>query len=81
MYMMISNFFNAYFTAFDVIPVNLRTVAAVIVVIILVLIFINFVRKSLVWLLIFLLLVPTALPAVKQIGFSIYTGVIQPLLR
>ena len=78
---MFQTIFGAYTSAFDAIPQNLRTVVAVIVVIILVGIFIGFVRKSLVWLLIFILLVPTAYPAIKQIGLSIYHGVIVPLAK
>ncbi len=78
---MFNAIFQTYSSAFDIIPTGFRTVAAIIVVIILIYIFLNFVRKSIVWFIIFLLLVPTALPAVRQIGLSLYNGVIQPLLR
>lgn len=78
---MFNAIFQTYSSAFDVIPSGFRTIAAVVVVIILIYIFLNFVRKSIVWLIIFILLVPTALPAIRQIGLSFYNGVIQPLLR
>lgn len=72
---------NIYTSVFNVIPDQWRTVAAVVVVLILLSLFLGFIKRSFLWIIIFILLVPTAYPAFKQLGLSFYSYIIEPLLK
>jgi len=39
------------------------------------------IKRSFVWIIIFIVLVPTAYPAFKQLGLSFYSYIIEPLLK
>lgn len=60
------------------IPEKYRTILAVIVLIILVFSLIKFLRKNFIWIILFLLLLPAAYPAIKQIS-TIVWGWIQKI--
>jgi hypothetical protein len=72
---------DVYSSIFNTVPSEWRTVAAVVVVVILVSLFLGFIKRSFVWILIFILLMPTAYPAFKQLGISFYNYIIAPLIK
>jgi len=69
---------DIYNQGLALIPEQYRTVLAVIIIIVLVFSIIKFLRKNFIWIILFLLLLPAAYPAVKQIG-SILWGWIQKI--
>ncbi|PIT97150.1 hypothetical protein COT77_02995 [Candidatus Berkelbacteria bacterium CG10_big_fil_rev_8_21_14_0_10_41_12] len=69
---MIEKIMHYYDTAMNSIPENARFFLAVVIVIFLVVSLVQFLRKNLLWLVIFIILVPAAWPALKQIGLSIW---------
>jgi hypothetical protein len=73
-----SKILDFYNQALNLIPPQYRTILAVIVLIILVFSLIRFLKKNLVWLVIFLLLLPAAYPAIKQVS-AIVWGWIQKI--
>jgi len=78
---MLQKVLNIYTSVFDAIPSQWRTVAAVGVILILLSFFLGFIKRSFVWIIIFIVLVPTAYPAFKQLGLSFYSYIIEPLLK
>lgn len=72
------NIIDFYNRGLNMIPPQYRTILAVIVLVILVISIIRFLKRNLVWLVIFILLLPAAYPAIKQIG-SILWGWIQKI--
>jgi len=69
---------DIYNQGLALIPPQYRTILAVIVLIILVFSLIKFLRKNFIWIILFLLLLPAAYPAIKQIG-AILWGWIQKI--
>jgi len=63
---------NYYNQALQLIPEAYRLPLSIIVIVILVFALIKFLRKNLIWIVIFLLLLPAAYPAVKQVGISLW---------
>lgn len=61
-----------YNHALSLIPDVYRLPLSIIVIVILVFALIKFLRKNLIWIVIFLLLLPAAYPAVKQVGISLW---------
>jgi len=61
-----------YNQALQLIPEAYRLPLSIIVIVILVFALIKFLRKNLIWIVIFLLLLPAAYPAVKQVGISLW---------
>lgn len=64
---------NYYNQALQLIPEAYRLPLSIIVIVILVFALIKFLRKNLIWIVIFLLLLPAAYPAVKQVGISLWS--------
>ena len=67
-----------YNQGLNMIPPQYRTILAVVVLIILVFSLIRFLKKNLIWLVVFILLLPAAYPAIKQIS-TIVWGWIQKI--
>lgn len=67
-----------YNQGLNMIPSQYRTILAVVVLIILVFSLIRFLKKNLIWLVVFILLLPAAYPAIKQIS-TIVWGWIQKI--
>ena len=76
----LKSIYSFYAGALNVVPPNIRTIAAIVVLVILVVLFLKFVKKSVLWLIIFILLVPAAFPAIVQISQAIWNKVLKPLL-
>ena len=62
-----------YNKALELIPVAYRVPIAIIILIVLVFSLINFLRKNLIWIVLFILLLPAAWPALRQVGGSLWT--------
>ena len=77
----IKQFFSAYSTSLDVLPEDIRLVAAVAIIILLIILFVRFVQKSIAWIIIFILLVPAAWPALHEIGTAFWDKVLVPFLK
>ncbi len=77
----VDNFFHSYATMLDFIPPDIRFLLSVAIVIILIILFVKYISKSVFWLVIFILLVPTAYPAIREIILVIYNKIIQPLIK
>lgn len=76
----ISEIFHSYSTILDVLPENIRLIAALVILVVLAIIFLRFVQKSVAWLVLFILLLPAALPALREIGVAIWEKIIVPFL-
>jgi uncharacterized membrane protein YdbT with pleckstrin-like domain len=63
---------NYYNSILELIPAAYRLPISIIIIIFLVFALVNFFKKNLLWIILFILLLPAAWPAIKQIGFSIY---------
>lgn len=74
-------FFYSYSTSLDILPENIRLIAAIVIIVILLIIFLRFIQKSIIWLVIFILLLPAAWPALHEIGLSIWEKVLQPIIK
>ena len=61
---------NYYNQVLSLIPDAYRLPLSIIIVIILVFALIKFLRKNLIWIVLFLILLPAAYPAIRQIGIS-----------
>ena len=73
-----SKILDLYNQGLNMIPPQYRTILAVVVLIILVFSLIRFLKKNLIWLVVFILLLPAAYPAIKQIS-TIVWGWIQKI--
>lgn len=69
---MMSQILEYYNKGLELIPVAYRVPIAIIILIVLVFSLINFLRKNLIWIVLFILLLPAAWPALKQIGGSLW---------
>jgi len=77
----INTIIYSYSHALDIIPANVRTLVAFAILIILVVLFLKFVKKSIIWMVVFILLLPTAYPALRQIFTAFWQHLIQPFLK
>ena len=67
-----------YNQVLSLIPDAYRLPLSIIIIVILVLALVKFLRKNLIWIVLFLLLLPAAYPAIRQIGISVW-GFIQKI--
>jgi len=65
----IINYYNALL---ELIPAAYRLPISVIIIVFLIFALINFFKKNLLWIILFILLLPAAWPSIKQIGLSVY---------
>ena len=63
---------NYYNGLLELIPAAYRLPISIIIIVFLVFALINFFKKNLIWIILFILLLPAAWPSIKQIGLSIY---------
>jgi len=63
---------NYYNSLLELIPAAYRLPISIIIIIFLVFALVNFFKKNLLWIILFILLLPAAWPSIKQIGLSIY---------
>jgi len=63
----ISQITGLYNKGLEFIPVSLRIPLAIVILIFLVFSLINFLKKNLIWLVVFILLLPAAYPSIRQI--------------
>jgi len=75
---MMQKILDLYNQGLNLIPAQYRTVLAIIILLILIFSIIKFLRKNFIWIILFLLLLPAAYPALKQVG-SIVWGLIQKI--
>lgn len=73
--------FYSYTHILDILPEGVRVLVAIGILIVLAVLFLRFVQKSIAWMILFLLLLPAALPALKEIGVYLWEKVIVPLLK
>lgn len=69
---MVNKVLTYYESAMNAIPETVRFYLAVVILLILVISLIQFVKKNLFWIVIFIILAPAAWPALKQIGTAAY---------
>jgi len=67
-----------YNQVLSLIPDAYRLPLSIIIIVILVFALVKFLRKNLIWIVLFLLLLPAAYPAIRQIGISVW-GFIQKI--
>jgi len=67
-----STIINYYNTLLELIPAAYRLPIAIIIIVFLVIALINFFKKNLIWIVLFIILLPAAWPAIRQIGVSIW---------
>lgn len=77
----IKQFFHNYSTSLEILPEGIRLVAAIAILIVLAIIFLRFIQKSIIWLIIFVLLLPAAWPALREIGLAFWEKVLVPFLQ
>lgn len=65
----IINYYNALL---ELIPAVYRLPLSALIIVFLILSLINFFKKNMVWIILFIILLPAAWPAIRQIGVSIY---------
>ena len=63
---------NYYNSLLGLIPATYRLPLAILIILFLVFALINFFKKNLIWIVLFIILLPAAWPSIKQIGLSIY---------
>lgn len=78
---LIKQFFHSYSTSLEILPEGIRLVAAIAILIVLAIIFLRFIQKSIIWLIIFVLLLPAAWPALREIGLTFWEKVLVPFLQ
>lgn len=77
----IKQIFYSYTHILDILPEDVRVLTAVIILIILLILFLRFVQKSIGWMVLFILLLPAAWPAVREIGVYLYEKIVIPLMK
>lgn len=60
-----------YNKGLEIIPIEYRIPLAIIIIFILVLSLVKFLRKNLLWIVIFIILLPAAWPSIKQLSISL----------
>ncbi|HOE74837.1 MAG TPA: hypothetical protein PLC05_02230 [bacterium] len=71
----------AYSTVLGFLPENLRLGVAIFVLLVLMVLFWRFIQKSIIWLILFFLLLPAGWPALCEVGLSIWEKIIVPIVR
>jgi|GEM_PF-1152348 len=77
----IQQIFSSYTHILDFLPEETRVLVALGIIAVLLILFLRFVQKSIAWMLLFVLLLPASLPALREIGTYLWERVLAPLIK